>query len=278
MFNPAVPTRKSVRLVTASVVLVAAGITACEASTKPETVPDKNTAALQTAELEAKIKAEIAAQRAADEKNKQESVPAGDIECADGKNADFHHKGLEAEVRRKLEKPEGVITKAELAKVKSLNLAKGEPVDYLDPCIFPHLTGVKDLFLGPGKLSDISPLSKLTRLESLRATANLVSDITPLAPLKQLDRLDLANTLVSDISVIAGLKNLTELQLDGSKVTDISALANHPKLERLTLNRTAVKDIRSLKTVATLKSLNVSGSSVEDPESVSRRGLEIIND
>lgn len=277
MFNPAAPARKSVRLVRASVLFAVVGITACETS-NTEAVPAKNTAALQTAELEAKIKAEIAAQRAAEAKNKEHSAPPADIECADGKNADFHHKGLEAEVRRKLEKPEGEITKAELAKVKSLNLAKGEPVDYLDPCIFPHLTGVKDLFLGPGKLSDISPLSKLTRLESLRATANLVSDITPLAAMKQLDRLDLANTLVSDISVIGGLKNLTELQLDGSKVTDITPLANHPKLERLTLNRTAVKDIRPLKTVPTLKSLNVSGSSVDDPESLSRRGLEIIND
>ncbi len=260
-----------------SVLVFVLGTPGCEGS-QTEVAPAQNTAALQTAELEAKIKAEIAAKRAEEEKTKAQSAPPpADIECAEGKNVDFHHKGLEAEIRRKLEKPDGVITKAELAKVKSVNLAKGEPLDYLDPCVFPHLTGVKDLFLGPGKLNDISPLSKLTRLESLRATANLVSDISPLANLKLLDRLDLANTLVDDISVLAGLKNLTELQLDGSKVTDISPLANHPKLERLTLNRTGVKDVRPLKTVTTLKSLNVSGSAVDDPEVVARRGLEIVN-
>lgn len=261
-----------------ALVVTAVGTLACEEQ-KPDATPAKNTAALQTAELEAKILAEIAAKRAAEAKDK-EQTPASpvDIECADGKDADFHHKGLEAEIRRKLEKPEGPISKAELAKVKSVNLAKGEPLDYLDPCIFPHLTGVRDLFLGPGKLNDISVLAKLTRLESLRATANQVSDISALGNLKQLDRLDLANTLVSDISVVAGLKNLTELQLDGSKVTDLSALANHPKLERLTINRTAVKDIRPLKTVTTLKSVNVSGSAVEAPESIARRGLQIIDD
>lgn len=264
--------RRSLLALTAMVL----GVTACESESKP--VPTTNTAALQTAELEAKILAEIAAKRAETQATAKAAPGPEDIECAEGKNVDFHHAGLEAEVRRKLEKPEGAITKAELAKIKSINLAKGEPVDYLDPCVFPHLTGVKDLFLGPGKLSDLSPLGKLTRLESLRATANLVTDISPLGNLKQLDRLDLANTLVSDISALAKLPNLTELQLDGSKVTDISALANHPKLERLTLNRTGVRDVSALKTVKTLKSLNVSGSAVSDPETLSRRGLQIIND
>lgn len=276
--------RTSVRLLATAILAVATGVTAgCEESKpQPEAgqgAATQSTAALKAAELEAKIKAEIAAKRAEEEQAKAASTPIPtEGECADGKNVDFHHKGLEAEIRRKLEKPEGAIAKSELAKVKSVNLAKGEALDYLDPCVFPYLTGVKDLFLGPGKLSDISALSKMTRLESLRATANQVSDISVLGNMKQLDRLDLANTLVSDITVIGGLKNLTELQLDGSKVTDIGALANHPKLERLTLNRTGVKDVRALKTVPTLKSVNVSGSAVTEPESIARRGLEVIDE
>jgi internalin A len=254
---------------------------ACDSpKAQPTAAPDQQTSELKKAELEAKIKAEIAAKRAEEEKAKaaEASQSVANIECADGKNADFHHKPLEQEVRRKLEKPEGTITKAELGKVKSVNLAKGDSLDYLDPCIFPYLTGVKDLFLGPGKLNDISVLSKLTRLESLRATANQVSDISALANLKLLDRLDLANTLVSDISVLSGLTKLTELQLDGSKVTDISALKDHPALERLTLNRTGVKDISPLRGVKTLKHLNVSGAAVTDSETLSRRGLEIIDE
>lgn len=266
---------------TAVLALVLGAAFACDSGKpQPTGAPVQQTSELQKAELEAKIKADIAAQRAAEEKAKatEPAFNPASIECAEGKNADFHHKPLEQEVRRKLEKPEGPITKAELAKVKSVNLAKGEPLDYLDPCIFPYLTGVKDLFLGPGKLNDLSALSKLTRLESLRATANQVSDISPLANLKLLDRLDLANTLVNDISVLAGLTKLTELQLDGSKVSDISPLANHPSLQRLTLNRTAVKDVSALRSVKTLKHLNVSGAAVSDPETLARRGLEIVDD
>jgi internalin A len=266
----------------ASLVMAAAFVAfGCDSpKAQPTPAPDQQTSELKKAELEAKIKAEIAAKRAEEEKTKaaEAALSAGNIECADGKNVDFHHKGLEQEIRRKLEKPEGTITKAELAKVKSVNLAKGDSLDYLDPCVFPYLTGVKDLFLGPGKLNDISGLNKLIKLESLRATANQVSDISVLANLKLLDRLDLANTLVSDISVLSGLTKLTELQLDGSKVTDISPLTDHPALERLTLNRTGVKDVSPLRGVKTLKHLNVSGAAVTDPETLARRGLEIVDD
>jgi internalin A len=266
---------------TSLIVSAACATLACDSpKAEPTASPAQQTSGLQKAELEAKIVAEIAAKRAEEEKTKAAQAPqsAASIECAEGKNADFHHKALEQEVRRKLEKPEGTITKAELAKVRSVNLAKGDALDYLDPCIFPYLTNVKDLFLGPGSLSDISVLSKLTRLESLRATANQIVNISALANLKLLDRLDLANTLVSDIGVVTGLTKLTELQLDGSKVTDISALENHPTLERLTLNRTGVKDISPLRTVKTLKHLNVSGAAVTDSETLSRRGLEIVDE
>lgn len=246
---------------------------------EPKPQPEQSTAALQSqAAASAKLQEILAKQAAEKAKKKDEpAVEGADIECAEGSQVDFHDKVLEQEVRRKLGKPEGEIAKSELAKIRSINLAKGDPVNYLDPCVFPHLTGVKDLFLGPGKVSDLSLLSKLTRLESLRAAMNRVSDVSPLSNLKNLDRLDLANTPVTDISPLASLTNLTELQLDGSQVSDISPLANLKKLERLTLNRTQVKDISPLRSITTLKSVNVSGAPVSDPEAIARRGLEIID-
>jgi internalin A len=208
------------------------------------------------------------------------SAPAvlAEIECAAGSNVDFHDKVLEAEVRRKLQKPEGTIARAELAKIKSINLAKGEPVDYLDPCVFPYLTQVKDLFLGPGKLSDLAPLAKLSHLTALRAASNMVTDVTPLAGLKALDRLDLANTPIVDVKPLATLTNLTDLQLDGTQVKDVSALVTLSKLERLSLQRTPVKDVAPLKALKKLKFLYVAGSQVDDPHAAANPGLKIISD
>jgi internalin A len=219
--------------------------------------------------------AAVVAPKAEAEKKPKEDFSK--IECKEGPDADFHDKGLEAEIRRKLEKPDGVIKKADLAKVKSVNLARDKEakVDYLDPCIFPHLTQVKDLFLGPGELTDISLLSKLSKLVSLRASMNQVSDVSALKNLKNLDRLDLGHTQIVDVSALSGLTSLTELQLDNTKIKDVSPLAGLKNLVRLSLQRTEVKDIAPLKSLEKLKFLYIAGSMVEDPYTVARPGLQV---
>jgi internalin A len=227
----------------------------------------------------AKTAATLQVATAAPAQKAEEPTPGADIECAEGPNADFHDKALEEEVRRKLEKPEGDIKTSELRKVRSINLAKdaANKVDYLDPCIFPHLTNVKDLFLAPGKLSDISLLAKLTNLESVRLSMNQVSDLTPLEGLSKLDRLDLGHTQVTDVTPLAKLTTLTELQLDNTRITDVSALTSLDKLERLSLQRTEVKDIAPLKGLKSLKFLYIAGSRVEDPYAASRPGLKVVD-
>ena len=235
---------------------------------KASQVETQRTAALQPAPVQT-----VAATARAEKK------PARpEIECAQGNTADFHDPQLEREVRRKLQKPEGKISKAELKTIRSINVARGGAVDFLDPCIFPHLTGVRDLFLGPGKLDDLSILAKLPRLESLRAAMNQVSDVTPLATLRKLDRLDLSNTLVRDISPIAKLTQLTELQLDGTQISDVSPLAKLENLERLSLQRTQVREIAVLRPLKKLKYLYVQNSPVDDPFTVARPGLRVVTE
>ncbi|HEX2731342.1 MAG TPA: leucine-rich repeat domain-containing protein [Polyangiaceae bacterium] len=213
--------------------------------------------------------------------HKEEATPPKEdptkIECKEGPNVDFHDAGLEAEIRRKLEQPDGPVKTSDLAKVKSVNLARdpSHKVDYLDPCVFPHLTQVKDLFLGPGSLSDLTPLAKLTRLESLRLSMNQVSDLSPLKDLKKLDRLDLGYTQVQNLAPLAGLTSLTELQIDNTKVSDLTPLSGLTNLVRVSLQRTEVKDISPLKPLTKLKYVYIAGSRVEDAYSIARPGLQV---
>ena len=175
----------------------------------------------------------------------------------------FNEPGLEAEVRKKLSKPDGPITKDDLAKVKSVNLTQVQ-VDELDPCIFPKLTGVHDIFLGKGDLTDLTPLATLSQVVSLRATGNQVADITPLARMVHMDRLDLSHSVVSDITTIGQMTDLTELSLDDTTVNDIAPLAKLTKLEHLSIRNTGVKDLKPLLGLKKLKSLDVGGSPIED--------------
>jgi internalin A len=172
---------------------------------------------------------------------------------------------LENEVRRKLGKDAGALSPADLAQIKSINLASAK-VHQIDPCVFPMFTSLKDLFLGPGEYDDLLPLQKLTTLESLRLALSQVKDLHPIEGLKRMDRLDVSHTRVGDdeLKSVGSLVNLTELMLDEDNVSDITPLANLKKLERLSLKKTMVKSLAPLSQAKTLKFLYIADTPVSD--------------
>ncbi len=180
-------------------------------------------------------------------------------DCPKGPIVKFDDPKVEEAVRFKLQKPNGDITKAELIKIRSLNLSQMQ-VDELDICLLPHMKDLRELFLGRGELNDLSPIAGLTKIQSLRASMNRVRDLSPLAGMTNMDRLDLGLTQVADLKPLSGMTKLTELQLDDTPVEDVSPLAKLTKLERLSLQRTRVKDFSPLLPLESLKFLYVKGS------------------
>ena len=182
---------------------------------------------------------------------------------------------LEKEVRLKLNKPQGVIAPSDLANVKSINLTKYGPVNDLNPCVMPKFTQIHDVFLGQGDLSDLSPLSDLTTMVSLRATDNKVTNIDALKKLVHMDRLDLSHTQISDLSPLAVMTELTELEIDQTNVTDLKPLEKLTKLEKVTLANTAVKDVSPLKNSHALRVLDISGTQITDYSMLTGKGLKV---
>ena len=213
---------------------------------------------------------------------KEEEVPKKDAkDCKPGKVVDFGgDAALENEVRRKLQKDKGDIAVSDLAKIKSINLSQVK-INQLDPCIYPHFTGLKDLFLGQGKLDDLGPIAGLHNIESLRASLNRVTDLKPLATLTKMDRLDLGHTRISDLSPLSNMASLTDLQVDDTQVSDLAPLAACKKLERLSIQRTNVKDLSPLRGLESLKFLYVTGAPIADKSvlgPLSARGLKIVDE
>lgn len=172
---------------------------------------------------------------------------------------------LEKEVRRKLGKDKGPIAPSDLAQIKSINLANA-PTHQIDPCIFPMFTSMKDLFLGRGEYDDLSPLQKLTALESLRASLSQVKDLHPIEGLKRLDRLDLSHTLIEDddLKSVGSLVNVTELMLDEDSISDLTPIANLKKLERLSIKKTRVQNLGPVAGIKTLKFLYIADTTISD--------------
>lgn len=191
-------------------------------------------------------------------KKKPEDCPAGDTLSIDNPE-------LEQAIRLKAQKPKGDLTKADLRRLTSLNLSQAK-VHELDVCLFPHMVNLKELFLGPGDLDDLSPIANATKLETLRASLNNVSDVSPLAKMTKMDRLDLGRTQVKDLSPLANMKALTELILDSTQVEDVSPLSQLTELENLSLKRTKVKDVAPLANLKHLKTIYVAETPAdEDP-------------
>jgi internalin A len=173
---------------------------------------------------------------------------------------------LEREVRRKLGKDKGNITPADLSQIKSINLANNVKVHQIDPCVFPMFTSIKDLFIGPGEYDDLTPLQKLTTLESLRISFSVVKDLRPIEGLKRMDRLDISHTLVGDeeFKSIASFVNLTELMLDETAISDLTPVANLRKLERISIKKTQVKSLAPLSQIRTLKFIYIADTPITD--------------
>jgi internalin A len=189
-------------------------------------------------------------------------------------------KALENEVRRKTAKAAGTLAPSDLAQIKSINLASA-PTHQIDPCIFPMFSSLKDLFLGPGEFDDLTPLQKLTNLETLRASLSQVSDLHAIEGLKRMDRLDLSHTLITDSSLkaVGSLVNVTELTLDEDAISDLTPIANMKKLEKLSIKKTQVKDLTPLSNLKALKALYIADTPVADISPVSqliKNGLKLI--
>ncbi len=172
---------------------------------------------------------------------------------------------LENEVRRKLGKDAGAITPSDLAQIKSINLTSAQ-THQIDPCIFPMFSSLKDLFFGPGEYEDLTPIQKLTTLQSLGIASSPVKDLRPIEGLKRMDRLDLSHTLIGDdaLKIVGSLVNLTELMLDEDAIADLTPLGNLKKLERLSLKKTQVKNLAPIAQLKTLKFLYIAESPVDD--------------
>jgi internalin A len=255
-------------------VIAAVALLACEdppaAKPSPAAKPPENSAVLPPPTPSA-VPAAAEIKPAAHKKKVEDCPKAGPVV--------FEDKAFEEAVRKKLTKPNGDITNADLGKLRSLNVTSVK-FAALDPCLFPQMKALKELFLGPGDYDDLSPLAGLTQIESLRVSINQVKDIKPLADMVKLDRLDLGRTQVVDLSPLANMKALTELQLDDTPVEDLTPLSKSSKLERLSVQRTKVKDVGALKGLTALKFLYIAGSPLDDDPmavaAVRSRGVKII--
>lgn len=92
--------------------------------------------------------------------------------------------------------------------------------------------------------ADIENLKYLTNLTNIHLANNSrVTDLSALSGLTKLETLWLDDTGISDLSPLSGCKNLREMGIKNTKVKDISVLSNFTKLEKFVAVNCNISDI-----------------------------------
>ena len=120
------------------------------------------------------------------------------------------------------------------------------------------------------EISNLSPLSGLTRLEYLNLGSNLISDVSVLSGLTSLIYLDLYDNYISDVSALSNLTNLTSLDLYNNIISDVSALSSITRLEKLFLGINLISDVSVLANLTNLETLNLEENLISNVSVLSR--------
>lgn len=196
---------------------------------------------------------------------------------------------LEQAIRMQLEKPDGVLTKDDLAKLTKLSASglmdreivvrnlegiqyctnleeldlSWNEIDDIDE--LSHLTKLTSLDIKYNKkISNLKPVAGLPELKVLKITRTGISDFNPLKSLKKLEELYVGRNEGADYSVIGELTSLKELEIFAGKISDISWISNLKKLNHLDLLYNGITDINPLSSLTELEYLGLAINKISD--------------
>ena len=172
----------------------------------------------------------------------------------------FASEGLEAAVRQALRRPQGRITRQEVASMTRFQLSD----DIHSLAGLEHLVALEHLYLAYNDVEDLSPLAALTNLRELYLSYNHVSDVRPLAGLTKLTRMELRKNRISDVSPLSDLINLVDLDLRENQISDVSPLGSLTNLRFLWLDGNQIDVLVALTPLENLTSLRLEANRITD--------------
>ncbi|MFC2042380.1 leucine-rich repeat domain-containing protein [Chloroflexota bacterium] len=175
---------------------------------------------------------------------------------------DFYDENLDALIRERFDKTsDEEIVATELATIEVF-VANGRGITNLSG--IQYCFNLTKLHLHENQISDISPLSNLTKLSYLGLNNNQIRDISPLTSLTNLTEIHIHDSEISDISPLSNLTKLSYLGLNNNQIRDISPLASLTNLTDLWLDDNQIGDVSHLSNLTSLTSLHLGGNQIRD--------------
>ena len=181
---------------------------------------------------------------------------------------------LEEEIRRRLKKPTGAISREEYLLIDKINMAGKEVQDLT---LIARMSALQNLNLNDNHLTDVSPLQSLTRVEVLRLRHNSLQHLDSITHMARLRELDVGYNILTHTDALLPLSQITHLTLNDNRIIDITPLSKLHRLEFLDLNRNELTDISLLGELRNLRLLRLSGNKIKDVKPLTNlQALEVL--
>ena len=144
----------------------------------------------------------------------------------------------ETAIRRALGKSEGEIDRGELVEIRSLHLAGNIVTKSADGIRFDAdgTCSVNGAPAAQGKVSDLSLLPYMTRLEELTLVRQPLGSIGAVSGHVLLRELNLAGSTISTLDTLTELPSLETVHLEYTRVSDLGPLESLPALKTVTVS------------------------------------------
>ena len=119
------------------------------------------------------------------------------------------------------------------------------------------------------RISDVTPLSNLTRLRFLDLSHNSIANLTPLSNLTRLRFLGLSGNGIANMSALSGLTNLEVLILSGNSIANVTSISNLTNLRWLTLDDNNISDMIPISNLTRLVVLQLDDNSISNVTPIS---------
>ena len=136
-----------------------------------------------------------------------------------------------------------------------------------------HCKAVMLLDLTDNVITDLTPITDLTLLQSVTLANNQITDLAPLAGLEKMQLLDLADNSVTDLSPITAMQNLRTLWVADNQLTSIEPVKSCPKIWSLDVAGNRLTDLTPAGSLSWLTTLEISDNKI-----TSLQGIEPLDE
>jgi len=116
---------------------------------------------------------------------------------------------------------------------------------------------------GSKGLGDLSPLTKLYLLHTLKMDDIQIANLEPISGMLTIKHLNISNNPVDDLSAIGGLLNLEELEFKNTQVDDIALISGLSKLKVLDMAGTGIKKMNEVALLTQLEEISFYNTSIK---------------